>query len=192
MTRRYVKTRRAGSEAETRRRIVEATVALHQEVGPASTTVVAIAERAGIERRTVYNHFPDLADLFVACRTHFLAAHPPPDPAQWLEVADPDDRLARGIEELYRYYAANEAMIHHALRDSERVPSGRGFMALHDAAAEALGEGRPGLGAHQRAAIGLVTDFAAWRSLSRAGLAVPEAAATAVAMLGCVLAPTRR
>src|SRR5579863_9244679 len=155
MTRRYVKTTRAETEAGTRQRIVEATVALHQELGPASTTVVAIAERAGVERRTVYNHFPDIDELFVACRTHFLATHPPPDPGRWLEVADLGDRVATGLEELYRYYEANQAMIANALRDSDRVPSGRGFMALHDAAAASLGADRPRLGDSQRAAIGL-------------------------------------
>ena len=70
---------RAGRQQATRRRIVEATVALHREVGPARTTVAEIARRAGVQRLTVYNHFPDDAQLFAACQAHFLAQHPPPD-----------------------------------------------------------------------------------------------------------------
>src|SRR4051795_10199971 len=77
---------RARKQAETRRRIVEATVALHQEVGPARTTVAEIARRAGVQRLTVYNHFPDERELFGACSAHFIGGHPPPDPAAWAAV----------------------------------------------------------------------------------------------------------
>jgi len=58
---------RAQQQAETRRRIVEAVVALHEEVGPARTTVVEIADRAQVSRPTVYTHFPDERLLMTAC-----------------------------------------------------------------------------------------------------------------------------
>src|ERR671919_2710297 len=84
--RKYEKKRRAEQEAETRQRIVEAMVALHREVGPARTTISAIAERAGVERLTVYRHFPDERSLFEACTGHWRASHPPPDPGPWTQI----------------------------------------------------------------------------------------------------------
>ena len=63
--------RRAEQLEETRQRIVDATVALHEEVGPARTTVTAIAQRAGVSRPTVYNQFPDDRSLFAACSGHW-------------------------------------------------------------------------------------------------------------------------
>ena len=54
----------------TRRRIAEAAFELHATVGPAQTSVSAVAERAGVQRHTVYHHFPDLGSLFRACTEH--------------------------------------------------------------------------------------------------------------------------
>ena len=93
MKRKYELKQRAQRQAETRQRIVEATVALHTSVGPARTTISAIAAGAGVERHTVYAHFPDEQTLFRACTAHWQAEHPLPDPAPWLELADPEERL---------------------------------------------------------------------------------------------------
>jgi len=79
----YRMTRRAELEAQTRLRITESTVALHGTVGPAHTSISAIAEHAGVRRSTVYRHFPDEAALFNACSAHWLAEHPTPDLAAW-------------------------------------------------------------------------------------------------------------
>src|SRR5213596_2204294 len=57
--RRYQLKRRAEQQEETRSRIVEAAVELHQTIGPAATTFSDIAERARVGRVTVYRHFPD-------------------------------------------------------------------------------------------------------------------------------------
>src|SRR3954462_10108184 len=92
-TRKYDRKRRAEQQAETRRRIVEAMVALHGEVGPARTTISAVAERAGVERLTVYRHFADETAMFQACSAHFAAEVAPyPDPADWADVLDPAER----------------------------------------------------------------------------------------------------
>src|SRR3954470_17114477 len=81
--RKYELRKRAEDVAATRRRITEAAVALHGGVGPARTTVSAVAKRAGVQRHTVYRHFPTDADLFAACSTHFAQVNPLPDPAGW-------------------------------------------------------------------------------------------------------------
>src|SRR6476620_7794449 len=67
MTRRYELKRRAERQDETRQRIVDATIELHQTIGAAQTTVSEIAKRAGVGRVTVYRHFPDEETLFNAC-----------------------------------------------------------------------------------------------------------------------------
>src|SRR3712207_979644 len=118
----YTLRRRAQAHAETRRRIVEATVDLHATVGPARTTISAIAERAGVERLTVYRRFPDERPLLEACSGHWLAAHPPPDPAAWASLEDPPARLARALDELYAYYDRTEPMLALNLRDRAVVP----------------------------------------------------------------------
>ena len=108
--RKYELKQRAAEMAETRLRITEAAVELHGTIGPARTTVSAIAERAGVQRHTVYRHFPTDADLFGACSAHYIAANPLPDQAPWRAIADPQRRLARALDDLYAYYERTEPM----------------------------------------------------------------------------------
>src|SRR3954468_2933551 len=108
--RKYELKKRAERQAETRRRIVEATVQLHQEVGPAKTTISEVAERAGVQRLTVYNHFPDERALLGACSAHWVEHNPPPDPTEWVAIDDPDERMRTALSELYGFYEATEDM----------------------------------------------------------------------------------
>src|SRR6187200_212165 len=102
-TRQYRKRQRAEEEERTRHRITEATVALHETIGPLHTTVTAVAERAGVQRATVYRHFPDEGTLFAACSAHWLEGHRPPDPTPWAAIADPEDRLRAALHAMYRF-----------------------------------------------------------------------------------------
>src|SRR5262245_61225968 len=111
MTRRYKQSQRALSQEETRARIVEATVALHEDPGPRATTISAIAEKAGVQRLTVYRHFPDEASLFKACSSHWEAQNPPPDPTLWAEIADAHERARTALVALYRYYRRTRGML---------------------------------------------------------------------------------
>ena len=104
MKRKYELKERARRQAATRQRIVEATVALHTSVGPARTTIAAIAEQAGVQRHTVYAHFPSERELFAACSAHWAALHPLPEPAEWSDLADPESRLRAGLRSLYDWY----------------------------------------------------------------------------------------
>ena len=108
MTRAYELKRRAAHMAETRARIVEAAIELHQTIGPARTSVSAIAEKAGVQRQTYYRHFPDQRSLFQACSGLYVARNPLPDPDAWRAIADPHVRLRQGLRELYAYYAENK------------------------------------------------------------------------------------
>lgn len=116
----YTKVRRAEAEEATRERIVCAMVALHEEVGPARTTVSAIADRAGVERLTVYRHFPDEPSMLRACSSHWTALHPlPPIP---VEGGDPLPACRRTFLRLYAWYRANAAMLIQITTDARTMP----------------------------------------------------------------------
>ena len=173
-TRPYRMMRRAELEEETRLRITESTVALHEELGPARTSISAIAERAGVRRSTVYRHFPDESALFTACSAHWRAANPAPDPAAWVTIADPARRTETALTELYAFYRRTEGMYTSLFRD-EPVNATvrhhlRGFHDYVRAVEGVLMAGR-GLRGHAarrtRAAVGHALGFPTWRSLAR-------------------------
>jgi AcrR family transcriptional regulator len=124
MTRKYDMKRRAEQQEKTRQRIVEATVELHETVGM-HATISAIAEKAGVQRLTVYKHFPDERALFAACSGHWSAANPPPDVTLWTQVADPVERLRTALTEVYAYHRRTEPMINNVLRDAPSRPLAR-------------------------------------------------------------------
>jgi AcrR family transcriptional regulator len=166
-------TRRAELEEDTRLRITEATMALHEELGPARTSISAVAEQAGVRRSTVYRHFPDEAALFAACSSHWRAANPAPDPAGWAGIADPGARTEAALRELYAFYRRTEPMYTSLLRDEPVVPIIqqllRGFHDYVRAIEGTLmaGRGLRGGGARRtRAAIGHAVAFPTWRSLT--------------------------
>jgi AcrR family transcriptional regulator len=170
----YRMSRRAELEEETRLRITESTIALHEELGPARTTVSAIAERAGVRRSTVYRHFPDESALFTACSAHWRAANPAPDAAAWAVIAGPASRTETALTALYAYYSRTESMYTSLFRD-EPVNATvrhhlRGFHDYVHAIEGALvaGRGLRGRPARRtRAAIGHALGFPTWRSLTR-------------------------
>jgi AcrR family transcriptional regulator len=190
MARRYEKKRRAEREAETRQRLVEATVELHGTIGPARTTVSAIAERAGVQRHTVYRHFPDELSLFKACGSHFVSTYPPPDPSAWLNIQDPVERLRTAIRAAYAYYSRHERMMANVLRDAEFVPVGAGFRAGHSRMTEAVVAGWRVPAARKRrleGSVSLALDFWTWRHLTRVrGLTPAEAVDVAAAGPHCI------
>lgn len=122
-TRKYEMKQRAERQAETRQRIVEAVVSLHREIGPARTTISAIAERAGVERLTVYRHFADDAAIFAACSAHFDTEVLPPNPASWADVGDAAERLRAALLVFYDYYRRGEDMLAHIVRDAPHTPA---------------------------------------------------------------------
>jgi AcrR family transcriptional regulator len=182
--RQYRKRRRAALEEETRRRITEAAVKLHGTIGPAQTTVSGIAREAGVQRATVYRHFPDEEAIYAACTSHYNALHPPPDLGVWAGVADPGERLRLALGEMYAFYAETQQMLESTGRDADRVPAvGRAVAAMGAYLEEAraiLLRGRPERGrsrSRAAAAIGHALAFPTWRSLVQdQGLGEAEAA----------------
>ncbi len=168
MNRKYELKERARRQAQTRQRIVEAAVDLHTSIGPGRTTISGIAERAGVERHTVYAHFPDDRTLFQACSAHWAASHPMPDSAALVEIEDPARRLRRALDEMYVWFESVEADLALFARDASVVPENvRGEMAdRFVAVAEAVARAWPRR-KRVRAAIGHALEFETWRSLVR-------------------------
>jgi len=167
----YRKQRRAELEERTRLRITESAVELHGTVGPARTSVSALAEHAGVRRSTVYRHFPDEAAVVAACSAHWLAANPPPDLERWAAIEDPEQRLRSALEELYARYRRTEAMMANLLRDEDAVaPVKQGMDAFRGylgAARDVLMAGRRARGRGRvAAATGHALSFSTWRSLA--------------------------
>ena len=196
--RKYEQRKRADDVAATRRRITEAAIELHGTIGPARTTLSAVAERAGVERRTLYRHFPNEADLFAACSNDYFAAHPWPDLDGWRAVAEPDERLHRALDELYAYYERTEPMFGNVLRDAEIVAFARDAIApLHAylaEAAEVLLTGRPVRGRRRefvRGALRHVVAFSTWHSLAANGIGRPDAVRLGAALVESAARPSR-
>jgi AcrR family transcriptional regulator len=175
---------RAERAAATQRRIAAAAASLHEEVGPARTTIAEVARRAGVQRPTVYAHFPSDRELFAACQGHFLAEHPPPDPSAAFALADPEQRVRAALAPLYGWYRATEAMTGNVQRDRRLLPDLDGLLAesadpqLDGLAVElARGFGRRGRSrAHTRALVRLALEFSTWQRLASDGLSDGEAA----------------
>jgi AcrR family transcriptional regulator len=175
--RKYELRARGGQLARTRMRIVDATVALHEELGPRRTTISAIAGRAGVERRTVYRHFPDEREIYRACASCWLERNPVPDPAAWRSLDNPAERTRKALHLLYSYFARTQRMLRRVLHDAEDIP--------------ALAEAAQGLGGYARgvaddlaaawaapasrriplrAVLRHAVDFPTWASLDREGI----------------------
>jgi AcrR family transcriptional regulator len=190
-TRRYRKRRRAELEARTRERIVGAAVRLHGTAGPARTTISAVAREAGVQRATVYRHFPSEAALFQACTAHYWARHPRPDPDEWREIVEPHARLRRALADVYRFYGDTEQMLERTSRDAALVPAMapavERFQGYLQELRTALIKGRRERGRRRQrvaAAIGHALAFATWQSLVRVqGLETDDAVELMVALV---------
>jgi AcrR family transcriptional regulator len=185
--------RRAELEEETRRRITESAVALHERLGPAQTSVTAIADLAGVRRSTVYRHFPDEDALFAACSSHFRVLNPPPDLAPWRAITDPKVRTATALSELYAFYGRTHRMYESLFRDETLVPSVHKRLAEFHAylatARDVLLAGRGRSGQRARAAIGHALEFGTWRSLTQEQKLSQE---DAVALVGALVESASR
>jgi AcrR family transcriptional regulator len=172
--RKYELKKRAAEMAETHLRITEAAIELHVTIGPARTTLSAVAERAGVERRTLYRHFPSEAELFEACSTHYFAANPFPDLDRWRAIG-----LAQALEELFAYYERTAPVLGNALRDAEIVEYARDAVAplnafLDEATEILIADGTSPLA---KAAVRHGVAFSTWRSLTANGVSRSDAVA---------------
>lgn len=167
MTRTYTLRRRAEQQAETRQRIVEAAVELHGSLGPARTTFSMIAEQAGVQRHTLYAHFPDERSLLAACSGLVAERDPLPQAEPWRTIADPRRRVREGLSAIYGWFERNSALLSSVLRDAETHAPTREAVEMRigpfiASYREVLGAG---LTAKQRALLELALSFFTWRTL---------------------------
>jgi AcrR family transcriptional regulator len=197
MTRKYELKKRAATQQQTRQRIVEAAVELHETVGPAQTTISAIAERAGVQRLTVYRHFPDDESVFRACTRHWYEGHPPPDPSAWESIRGPSDRLRTALADVYAYFRHGEPMLTRGTRDLPHVPAlakivSEFEMPYWERVRQVLIDGWAVEGEQRdvvTAAIAHATLFSTWQSLVRdQGLSEVQAVELFVCLVRCVAA----
>jgi AcrR family transcriptional regulator len=185
---------RADAMDRTRARITEAAIELHESVGPAATTMSAVAERAGITRATLYRHFPNEGALFTVCSAEWRSANPSPDPAEWAVINDPYDRLATALPALYSWYRSAEAMRTNLLRDLAVLPPAirNGIESYPRTAADVLDGGWPRRSRLRRAAIGHAVAFETWQSLAHEGLSDAEAAKLIIGLISAAEQGTRQ
>jgi AcrR family transcriptional regulator len=187
---------RAERQQQTRQRIVETAVELHKTHGPAQTTITDIAKKAGVQRRTVYNHFPDELSLFKACSAHNRALNPPPDPEPWKLIPDPEERLRRALAEVYAYYRRNEQMQANVTRDAQVNPNVRKVFearikhqeSMRNVLAAGLeqGDGRRHKLLH--GALWMALEFQTWHTLVRQqGFDDDESIELMVSMVRCMM-----
>ena len=182
MARSYTLKRRAEQQAETRLRIVEAAVDLHGSVGPAQTTISMVAERAGVQRHTVYAHFPDERSLLMACSGLVQERSPLPEAAPWRDIEDRHERLRAGLSAIYGWYERNAELAGCVMRDAEHHPLVKEISALRlgpyfASYHEVLGAK---LNAKQQAMLHLALSFFTWRTLVREGGLKQNAAVAAM------------
>jgi AcrR family transcriptional regulator len=169
----------------TRARITHAALELHGTIGPAATTMSAVAERAGVTRATLYRHFPNEESLFTACSAEWRSANPAPDPADWADIPDPYDRLARALPALFGWYRSSEAMRANLLRDLAALPPAirTRIESYPRTVTDVLDAGWPHRSRLRGAAIGHAVAFETWRSLAHEGLTDTEAAQLIIGLI---------
>lgn len=167
----YTLKKRAESQAQTRQRIADAALELHSSVGPAATTFSMIAERAGVQRHTLYAHFPHERDIFLACSGLVMERDALPGAEPWRAIADRRERLRTGLTAIYAWYGRNAQLAACVLRDAEfhlltkettEATMGPFMAAYHDVLGTTLTS-------KQRAMLGLALSFFTWRTLVREG-----------------------
>jgi AcrR family transcriptional regulator len=187
--RKYELKKRAESQRKTHLRIVEAAIELHCEKGPARTSMSEVARRAGVERRTLYRHFPDPSALQMACSALFVERNPLPDAGRWAALPG-DARLQRGLTELYDFYAGNEEILSRVLADADTheltreinaLRFGPGLAAVRSVLAQVLPRRKAA-----RAMLDLALAFGTWQQLRQSGLSSEAAARTMVRALRAV------
>lgn len=194
----YTQKARARRRDEVHHRITKATVHLHGTLGPARTTISDIAKDAGVQRATVYNHFPTDRELFDACSSHWFSENPPPDPTPWTKIADPASRTETALAAMYNYYDHGRDMLEKVLRDAPLVPALGDIMEekwwpLMEGIVEILARSKaqvkpvaPGVPLELIASLRVALGFSTWKSFADSGLSNDDAARLSAAWVDTV------
>ena len=187
--------KRAAAVEETRRRIVDATRALHGERGIAATSWEDIAQRAGVGVGTVYRHFRSLDELIPACGRVSMQVIALPDPrtaATLFERADDATRIRRLVGEAYAIYERGAPELRVVRLEPDVHPSvtqaaedlEASLQALTDAALDPLACSEA-----DRRLVRAMLDLGTWDALRGYGLSQDDAVAAVADMLAMRLLP---
>src|SRR5215211_632947 len=181
--RNYDMSKRAAAAAATRRRIVDATRALHTEQGVAATSWDQIAARAGVGVGTVYRHFPTLDDLVPACgevSMEIVALPSASDaPAHFDGLEEPGARIARLVAEVFAVYERGAPELRVVRREPHAHPSIAELGETVEATLSALVDAAlPEASPEDRAVTRAMIDLDSWEAMRRAGVGEPVAAVT--------------
>ncbi len=175
----YTMQRRAALEAETRGRIVRATVDLHAKHGVLETTYAMIAARAQVAPQTVYNHFPKLGALLGACTGHVLERAPALGMETFRSGRSPEARLRMIAEGIFARHAFLAPWMRIGWYEAALIPElgailEQGDTVLRQLIAAAVAPDREPTPGFVDAAFVLL-DYPAWKQLTRSRSS-PEAA----------------
>ena len=184
-------TRRASAVAQTRRRIIDATRALHTEQGIGATSWDDIAARAGVGVGTVYRHFPSPDDLIPACgeiSMEIVALPDPEDVPSLFDGADsPAERIERLVREAFAIYERGAPELRAIRNEPGAHPSVAEAGEELEAALAALLDAA-GVAPADRAVVRAMVDLDTWQALRGQGLAAPDAADAVSQMLAARVA----
>jgi AcrR family transcriptional regulator len=172
-------TRRAAANAATRKRIVDAAIALHGEKGVLGTSWPDIARRADVALGTVYRHFPSLDHLVPACTSENALRTRPPGPGILAGLTRPQERISQFVQELFAFYSRTAPWTPRANVDRQQLPVLDTILTRREAALKGLVEETLGPLRRRRHALDgalALTDFGVWRSLTHSGLSTDAAA----------------
>ena len=171
--------RRAEASAQTRRRIVDAAIALHAQKGVLGTSWADIARQADVAVGTVYRYFPTYDQLVPACTSENARRTRPPSPAVLAGVTAPDRRVGILVAEIFAYYERSAPWITRAGIDRRELPVLDAILSQREAWLKALVAESLGSLKRRRSALAAtmaLTDFGVWNSLKAAGLSTRAAA----------------
>jgi AcrR family transcriptional regulator len=185
--------KRAAAVDETRRRIVAATIASHDDnESIVDTGVEEIALRADVAPATVRRHFPTRDELVTACGQHVLVELGLPSPAApgdlFGDARSPEDRLARLVDALCAAYERGELRLAVAHREAPRVPALRGFLSHLDSVREQLVREALGVVDDSDERVGIASGliaFPVWKAMRDAGVAPENAQEALRRAVGC-------
>jgi AcrR family transcriptional regulator len=174
-------TKRAAALADTRARIVAATVDAHRELGVEPTSWDEIARRAGVGVGTVYRHFRSLDDLLPACGRIVEETMALPTPDQIAHAFDgarsSRARIQRLVQLVFGVYERAAPFIHNIRNEHERLPQLEPWhemieRTLDALTREALGSTRPNRAQSETARA--LLDLATWEALKQRDLGSDE------------------
>ncbi len=186
--RRYTMTRKMALAAETRQRIVAATLRLHGQSGIFGTSWKDIATEANVSVGTVYRYFPTLDQLLPACGDLLMERVQPPQPESIADILGdatlPAERIKRVADALFAFYERGGSHLDADLRERE-LPAVREWEEfLRTMVAGFIGEALTGFRPDTItiSKLSFLFDFPTFRAMRIRGIAATDASRIAAEM----------